>query len=300
MGNRREFTSDDLALYAMQLLEPEEMRAVEAFLETSAEAREELARTSGDLAAFALSAEAHEPPATARQRLLKQVAREKKAVPFAAFDTNVERQTAAPAQIFRSHESDSVETGDDGSASDDDRFNEPGRGVFGLVFPWVGWATAAAVAVFSLSLYKERDSLREKVGTQAAALSAASESAERAQLVLDTMVSPSTQRFTLTKTNIKPPSTGRVLYLATRGSLVFQGSNLDPLPAEKTYELWLIPSGEGAQPIPAGTFKPDQRGYASVILSDLPKGVVASKFGVTIEDEGGAQTPTIPIVMIGQ
>jgi len=299
MGNRREFTSDDLALYAMQLLEPEEMRAVEAFLATSAEAREELARTSGDLAAFALSAEAHEPPVTARQKLLKQVAREKKAVPFAAFDTNVERQTAAPSQIFRSPESDSVEIEQDRSVPDD-RFDEPRRGFFGLVFPWVGWAAAAGLAVFSLSIYKERDSLREKVGTQAAALSAASESSERAQVVLDTIVNTSTQRFTLTKTNIKPPSTGRVLYLATRGSLVFQGSNLDPLPAEKTYELWLIPSGEGAQPIPAGTFKPDQRGYASVILSDLPKGVVASKFGVTVEDDGGAQTPTIPIVMIGQ
>ncbi len=299
MGNRREFTSDDLALYAMQLLEPEEMRAVEAFLATSAEAREELARTSGDLAAFALSAEAHEPPATARQRLLKQVAREKKAVPFAAFDSNVDRQTAAPTQIFRSLQDDSLETDEDLPVRED-RFDEPRRGVFGLVFPWVGWGAAAALAVFSLSIYKERDSLREKVGTQAAALSTASESAERAQLVLDTIVSASTQRFTLTKTNVKPPSTGRVLYLATRGSLVFQGSNLDPLPAEKTYELWLIPSGEGAQPIPAGTFKPDQRGYASVILSDLPKGVVASKFGVTIEDEGGAQTPTIPIVMIGQ
>jgi len=299
MGNRREFTSDDLALYAMQLLEPEEMRAVEAFLVTSAEAREELARISGDLAAFALGAEAHEPPATARQRLLKQIAREKKAVPFAAFDTNVERQTAAPAQIFRSLESDFLETEQDRSLPDDG-FGEPGRGVFSLVFPWVGWAMAAALAVFSLSIYKERDSLREKIGNQAVALSTASENTERAQLVLDTMISPSTQRFTLTKTNVKPPSTGRVLYLATRGSLVFQGNNLDPLPAEKTYELWLIPTGEGSQPVPAGTFKPDQHGYASVILSDLPKGVVASKFGVTIEDEGGAQTPTIPIVMIGQ
>ncbi|ADV82254.1 anti-sigma factor [Terriglobus saanensis] len=299
MGNRREFTSDDLALYAMQLLEPEEMRAVEAFLATSAEAREELARTSGDLAAFALSAEAHEPPAAARQRLLKQVAREKKAVPFAAFDSNVDRQTAAPTQIFRSLESDSFETGR-GSFERDERFEDPKRGVFGLVFPWVGWGAAAALALFSLSIYKERDSLREKVGTQAAALSTASESTERAQLVLDTIVSASTQRFTLTKTDVKPPSTGRVLYLAARGSLVFQGSNLDPLPAEKTYELWLIPSGEGGQPIPAGTFKPDQRGYASVILSDLPKGIVASKFGVTIEEDGGAQTPTIPIVMIGQ
>ena len=37
----------------------------------------------------------------------------------------------------------------------------------------------------------------------------------------------------------------------------------------------------------------------SLIMPDLPKGVEAKGFGVTIEDEGGAQTPTKPIIMAG-
>jgi len=304
MTNRKDFTSDDLALYAMQLLEPEEMRAVEAFLATSSEAREELARTGGDLASFAMTAEVHTPPALARQRLLKQVAREKKAVPFATFDTASERQTA-PVQVFRSFDTATSARdrgpglGTDRIAEDDD-LEQRKRSLFLVALPWAGWAVAAGVAFFSLTLYQDRDNLRFKVRTQASALSTANDSAERAQLVLDTIVSASSQRFTLTKTDVRPPATGRVVYLADRGSLIFQGSNLDAIPAGKTYELWLIPAGEGRQPMPAGNFKPDERGYANIVLPELPKGVVASKFGITIEDDGGAQTPTLPIVMIGQ
>jgi anti-sigma-K factor RskA len=66
----------------------------------------------------------------------------------------------------------------------------------------------------------------------------------------------------------------------------------------KTYELWIIPQ-DGTAPIPAGTFHPDDQGNASVVLPDLPKGIAAKAFGVTIEPEGGSQTPTLPIIMAG-
>jgi len=61
----------------------------------------------------------------------------------------------------------------------------------------------------------------------------------------------------------------------------------------------LIPAVAGQSPIPAGTFRPDARGNASVIMPTLPKGVEAKAFGVTVEDEGGASTPTLPIILVG-
>jgi anti-sigma-K factor RskA len=36
-----------------------------------------------------------------------------------------------------------------------------------------------------------------------------------------------------------------------------------------------------------------------VVLPPLPKGVEAKAFGVTVEDEGGATTPTLPIILVG-
>ena len=80
--------------------------------------------------------------------------------------------------------------------------------------------------------------------------------------------------------------------------LIFQANNMEPLQPAKVYELWLIPAN-GGNPIPAGTFHPDERGYASIIMPPLPKGVEAKAFGVTIENEGGSQTPTMPIIMVG-
>jgi len=37
-----------------------------------------------------------------------------------------------------------------------------------------------------------------------------------------------------------------------------------------------------------------------VVLPELPKGIVAKTFGVTIEDGEGSQLPTMPIVLKGQ
>jgi anti-sigma-K factor RskA len=69
------------------------------------------------------------------------------------------------------------------------------------------------------------------------------------------------------------------------------------LPPQKAYELWLIPTS-GA-PIPAGVFKPDAHGSASVVNPPLPAGAEAKAFAITVENESGSATPTMPIVMMG-
>ena len=60
----------------------------------------------------------------------------------------------------------------------------------------------------------------------------------------------------------------------------------------------MIPAS-GAAPVPAGTFTPNAEGYASVVLPSLPSGVQAKAFGITIENAGGSETPTLPIVLSG-
>ena len=58
-------------------------------------------------------------------------------------------------------------------------------------------------------------------------------------------------------------------------------------------------TGDGRQWIDPGPAALLARNGFRVILPDLPKGVPAKSFGVTIEDSGGAQTPTMPIIMAG-
>jgi anti-sigma-K factor RskA len=70
------------------------------------------------------------------------------------------------------------------------------------------------------------------------------------------------------------------------------------LPAGKIYELWILQPG-GKKPLPAGTFAPDSAGNAAMILAQAPAGLTVQGFGVTIENAGGSDTPTLPIVLSG-
>ena len=70
-------------MFAMQLLTADESAAIAQHIESCGECRRELAAVQGDLAIYAHTVDLHSPPALARERLLKQVAREKKVIPVA-------------------------------------------------------------------------------------------------------------------------------------------------------------------------------------------------------------------------
>ncbi len=159
---------------------------------------------------------------------------------------------------------------------------------------------AAGLAATAGSLYHERDSLRGLVAKQTGQMDRLTADATAAKQLMDAMTDRSARQVTLLKTATQTPPvpTGRVTYVPEKGTLIFLANNMEPLLPYKTYELWLIPA-DGRDPIPAGTFHPDDRGNASVIMPPLPRGIEAKAFGVTIEDDGGSQTPTLPIVMAG-
>ena len=96
-----------------------------------------------------------------------------------------------------------------------------------------------------------------------------------------------------------PQTQGHVIYVRQTGRLILIASNCQPLPANKVYQLWLLPK-DNASPVPAGTFAPDEGGMATLVFPTLPSGLEAKAFAVTIEPTGGSSTPTMPIVMLGQ
>jgi anti-sigma-K factor RskA len=119
----------------------------------------------------------------------------------------------------------------------------------------------------------------------------------RARVLLDVLTAPTAQKVLLTTGKTPPAPSARAVYLASRGALVLQANNMQPLPENKTYELWVIPAS-GA-PIPAGLFRPDSSGNASVVLPPIPQGIPAKAFGITVENAGGSKTPTAPILLSG-
>lgn len=167
--------------------------------------------------------------------------------------------------------------------------------------PWWNLMPAFAavlLAIISMLLWRENSSLRNRNEALRNEVQSQEQSAAKAEAVLQTLTAPDAAHFTLVAANAKPQPQGRATYLRDRSSLVFVASNLAPVNSGKTYELWLLPQN-GSAPIPAGTFKPDARGNASVLLPSLPSEVAAKGFAVTIENDGGSTTPTMPIVMAG-
>ena len=273
----KQIDPEDLPLYAMQLLPPEEMEEMSQNLQYSREARRQLAEVYEELSYYAHSVDLEAPAEGSKARLLKALAREKKVV---AIDSHVAAAPVEPtvAPIYR---------------------DAPKRSVAARVLPWAGWAIAAGMAFTAGRLYKANDQLTGTVAQERTALSKMTDSAEVANTVMDIFKDPAAQNVVLTASAVKPPPEARIAYNAEKGSLVFLAMDLAPVNAAKVYELWVIPA-DGHAPIPAGTFRPDAQGYASVILPQLPKGVVAGQFGVTLEPEGGSSTPTMPILMGGK
>ena len=302
---------DQLALYAMQLLDKDEADEIATHLAHCELCRHELGEIQGDLAIFAMVSEIHSPPALARERMLTQVRRETKTRPGGRSGQMLANSDSYTSRLggfgTDSQERGGVQAGSDigstfGVLSGGRRRlpeeAQPRRSAVARVLPWAGWAIAAGMAVAAGDLLHERDALRGTLAAQNGEMARLTSDATAAKQVMDTLTDRSAMRVTLTRSKEAPVPVGRASYLPDKGSLIFIASDMAPLGPYKTYELWLIPA-DGRDPIAAGTFRPDAQGNASVIMPELPKGVAAKAFGITVEDEGGSQTPTMPIIMAG-
>jgi anti-sigma-K factor RskA len=117
----------------------------------------------------------------------------------------------------------------------------------------------------------------------------ARQTAEKAQVVSEVLASPDLIRFTLTSRADELRASSHLLWSRSRG-LVFSGLRLPPVPAQHTYQLWLLTNGE---PVSAGLFVPDAAGMATVIVPGpprVPRPVVGAS--VTVEPFGGSAAPS--------
>ena len=282
---------DDLALFALALMPPEEAAYAQAHLKHCDQCRGEVARMQGDLVAYAFTADMQDPPSAARARLLDAVSREKKLHTPAVEPVLAPRSSILPDR--------------DGRAATSRPRGVGGFGIFG----WAGWAVAAGLAVFAGWEFQQRQDLHAQIAGQTDALHAqavagqeTSERAARAQRVLQALTDPSAMQVALhlTANAAAPPKPeGHASYNASKGELVFVATHLQPVEPGKTYELWILPAATGVAPVAGGLFRPDVHGNASVVLPNIPRSVAAKGFGVTIEPAGGSKGPTMPIVLAG-
>jgi anti-sigma-K factor RskA len=164
---------------------------------------------------------------------------------------------------------------------------------------WIAlqWAAAAATVTVILLLLRQNTDLRQNIASLDANSRGQREQLLQAKELIATLTSADAVHFTLVAAKTPPQPQGKAIYLRSTGTLVFLASNLPELPPQKTYELWLIPTS-GA-PMPAGLFRPDTHGSATVIKPPLPMGVEAKTFAITVEPESGSAAPTSTPIMVG-
>jgi len=162
----------------------------------------------------------------------------------------------------------------------------------------LGWATAAVMLVFVMGVSQHNKRLRSTVAELSGMVERERVAGDQARKVADVLHASDATPYEILPVSMKTKMpAGKAIYSRDRNGLVFVASNLQPAPAQKAYELWLIPVN-GA-PIPAGVFKPDRHGMAMVMNPPLPAGVEAKAFAITIEPEQGSSAPTSAIIMMG-
>lgn len=259
--------AEALALYAMGSLDNrQELAELEAHLGTCGECRRELEALRADTALLALSAVGPRPPDRVRQRLLKTIAAEPR----------MERRAQKPFVVGRMRPR------------------------------WLTFAPMAVMillAVCSILLWQDlRDTkrlVREKqreIDQIATELSKTRSELAEARDVKDVLHAPDAWPLTLVAMKTPPQPQMKVIYSKQKGALFVLASNTHQLPEDKIYQLWLLPADGGA-PMPAGWFKPDNQGNGMIMHHMRSAGISAKGFAVTIENAGGSETPTMPIVM---
>lgn len=252
---------EDFDLYALGALEAEERKTLEVHLAICPECARKMEVARGRIALLALAAPPQAPPAAIKDRLMQQIA---------------QSPSAPRARI---------------SAQD----YVPGRAPF-----WSGWVAAWAAAVVvliiaALFLWVENNRMSRELVHLQAETSRLTVEAARNRVMVELLNAGDTIQVSLAPASCMNMH-GRVMYSRLQGSLIFMG-NLPALPADKTYQLWLVPA-EG-NPISAGIFNSDAAGKATVVLASMSSHVTAKAFAVTVEPAGGKPQPTGDKVLIG-
>jgi anti-sigma-K factor RskA len=139
--------------------------------------------------------------------------------------------------------------------------------------------------------------ITSRADTSERQLAAVRQTAAEAQRVVAVLVSSDLVRVELAGQPPAPQASAHAFWSRSRG-LMFTASNLPPLPAGRTYQLWIVTP---KAPVSAGLLKPGARGdFQAVFASprDVGVGAVAA-LAVTIEPDGGVPAPTGEKYLVG-
>jgi anti-sigma-K factor RskA len=162
-----------------------------------------------------------------------------------------------------------------------------GFGIERAGWGWLGALAAALMLVVALWLsVQERRRENEVAELRRDAIQTRAER-DRLLQAFQILNQPETKRVNFGEGQPSPPRGN--IFVHSRLGVLLIASNLPPLPAGRTYEMWVIPTKTSA-PRPAGLFLSDAQGSAMNLLPVPLDSLYA--VAVSVEPESGSPAPT--------
>lgn len=260
MSNGTHIPQEELELYALGALPDAEAAAVQQHATGCSSCAKMLAEARGNAALLAFNVTQETPAAAVKAKLFARIA--------------AEREPAASAsEVAREEKTHKAN--------------------------WWNWVLVPATAVMALlcaGLYRENNRLFAELRNAQRLNASFEQERVHVQKLVNALAAPETITVKLAGTADGADASGVVKYNSRIGLMVYM-AKLPPLPAEKVYEMWLVPTN-GA-PINAGVFVPPTDGKAQVWSAEVPGNTEPKAFAVTIEPVGGVDQPTGPKVLLG-
>jgi len=260
--------------HSLDALEPSDVHAIEAHLETCAECRAELTALRNDVGLLAHAAKPAEPGPQVRARILDAV--------------RAERQENR-----------------DGTAVTGRVVPMKPRANWNV---WtIGLRLAAGVAFVALLieivvLWRHEVKLRQDVAqlerqlnTQQHELARDRDALARQRELVALLNSPNGRKLEMAGAQTAQNARGSFVYDQKSGKAVFLADGLPATPADKAYELWFIPKGRS--PVPGRLFTVDASGHA-LLPEQIPADALDSfVIAITLEPKKGSTAPTSAIYL---
>jgi anti-sigma-K factor RskA len=147
----------------------------------------------------------------------------------------------------------------------------------------------AATLLLSVGLFFQTGALRRTLADR-------EEQLARRERTLNALLEPGVQLTTLTATGDAPPIV-QVFWNRPGKTLVLNTFRLQPVPAGRVYQLWLMP--KNGKPIPSITFNTESTGHQLVEAVSVPSDTELGGFALTVEPEGGSPQPTSAPILFG-
>jgi anti-sigma-K factor RskA len=258
----RHANPEDFDLYALGALEGEDEQRFEAHLRACSTCQGELQTARERALLLALAEPPIKPDASLKSRLMERLHAESAGnIPKAAQPDRIRRKS------------------------------------WGLRFSLSFGVTTIILAIATAWLWHLNQVRGKSISELRAQLEAAKQQAAnyatKNRAITEALGAPDTVQITLQQQTGGPPGQAHVLYNARMGLVVYSGE-IAPAPADKSYQLWLVPSS--GMPVSMGLVEANQQNGAVV---HLQQGLVAKAFAVTLEQHGGVSQPTGRKVLVG-